>query len=50
MLFLHHALGSICEIETQLTIAGRLEFLPTEEFGSTWCEGQRTSEGVEWND
>ena len=31
VLFLHHALGSICEIETQLTIAARLEFLPTEE-------------------
>jgi four helix bundle protein len=31
VLFLHHALGSLCEIETQLTIANRLGFLSAEE-------------------
>jgi four helix bundle protein len=31
VMFLHHALGSICEIETQLLITDRLGFLPKEE-------------------
>jgi four helix bundle protein len=31
VLFPHHALGSICEIETQLTIAARLKFLSAED-------------------
>ena len=27
LLFLHHARGSVCEVETQLTIAGRLGYI-----------------------
>ncbi len=33
VMFLHNALGSLCEIETQLTIANRLGFLPAHDFG-----------------
>jgi len=32
-LFLHHARGSLCEIETQLTIAERLGYLPANTAG-----------------
>ena len=30
-LFLHHARGSLCEVETQLTIAEKLGYIPNEQ-------------------
>ena len=35
LLFLHHARGSIFEVETQLTIAGRLGYMPEPEVAPT---------------
>jgi four helix bundle protein len=32
-LFLHHALGSLCELETQLTIATKLGYVTEPEAG-----------------
>jgi len=31
VLFLHHALGSLCEVETQITIAQNLRYLQEDE-------------------
>ena len=36
LLFLHHARGSVFEVETQLAIAGRLGYLAQKPTNSVW--------------
>jgi four helix bundle protein len=49
VLFLHHARGSVCEVETQLTIANRLGYITqgeTDRLAALTCEVAKILNGL----